>query len=123
MDKKNITLVLGASTKPGRYALLAAEKLQSKGIGIELLGKKEGTIGNVHIKTKMEEISSNIDTVTIYLGEDNQKEYEDFLLKMRPNRVIFNPGAENVALEEKLKAEGVEVLEACTLVLLSTGQY
>ncbi len=123
MNKKNITLVLGASTKPGRYALLAAQKLLSKGIDIELLGKKEGTIENVAIKTKMEEISSNIDTVTIYLGENNQKEYEDFLLKMRPNRVIFNPGAENFELEEKLKAQGTEVLEACTLVMLSTGQY
>ena len=123
MNKKNITLVLGASTKPGSYALLAAQKLLSKGIDIELLGKKEGTIGNVAIKTKMEEISSNIDTVTIYLGENNQKEYEDFLLKMRPNRVIFNPGAENFELEEKLKAQGTEVLEACTLVMLSTGQY
>lgn len=122
MNKK-ITLVLGASTKPGRYALLAAEKLQSKGIEIELLGKKEGKIGNIEIKTNIEEISTKIDTVTIYLGINNQIEYEDFLIKMRPNRVIFNPGSENFILQEKLKAQGTEVLEACTLVMLSTGQY
>ena len=122
MNKK-ITLVLGASTKPGRYALLAAEKLQSKGIEIELLGKKEGKVGNIEIKTNIEEISTKIDTVTIYLGKNNQIEYEDFLIKMRPNRVIFNPGSENFILQEKLKAQGTEVLEACTLVMLSTGQY
>ncbi len=122
MNKK-ITLVLGASTKPGRYALLAAEKLQSKGIEIELLGKKEGKVGNIEIKTNIEEISTKIDTVTVYLGKNNQIEYEDFLIKMRPNRVIFNPGSENFILQEKLKAQGTEVLEACTLVMLSTGQY
>lgn len=122
MNKK-ITLVLGASTKPGRYALLAAEKLQSKGIEIELLGKKEGKVGNIEIKTNIEEISTKIHTVTVYLGINNQIEYEDFLIKMRPNRVIFNPGSENLILQEKLKAQGTEVLEACTLVMLSTGQY
>lgn len=122
MNKK-ITLVLGASTKLGRYALLAAEKLQSKGIEIELLGKKEGKVGNIEIKTNIEEISTKIDTVTVYLGKNNQIEYEDFLIKMRPNRVIFNPGSENFILQEKLKAQGTEVLEACTLVMLSTGQY
>ncbi len=122
MNKK-ITLVLGASTKPGRYALLAAEKLQSKGIEIELLGKKEGKVGNIEIKTNIEEISTKIDTVTVYLGKNNQIEYEDFLIKMRPNRVIFNPGSENFILQEKLKAQGTEVLEACTLVMLSTEQY
>lgn len=122
MNKK-ITLVLGASTKPGRHALLAAEKLQSKGIEIELLGKKEGKVGNIEIKTNIEEISTKIDTVTIYLAKNNQIEYEDFLIKTRPNRVIFNPGSENFILQEKLKAQGTEVLEACTLVMLSTGQY
>lgn len=122
MNKK-ITLVLGASTKLGRHALLAAEKLQSKGIEIELLGKKEGKVGTIEIKTNIEEISTKIDTVTIYLGKNNQIEYEDFLIKMRPNRVIFNPGSENFILQEKLKAQGTEVLEACTLVMLSTGQY
>ena len=117
------TLVLGASTKPGRYALMAAERLLQKGHSIELLGKNGGSVGGVEIKTKTDEIDKNIDTVTIYLSEQNQKEYEDFLLKMKPQRVIFNPGAENPDLEEKLEKQGTEVVEACTLVMLGTGQY
>jgi predicted CoA-binding protein len=123
MNKNKKTLVLGASTKPGRYALLAAERLQEKGFPIELLGKKDGQVNGIPIKTEFSEIDKNIDTVTIYLSEQNQKEYEELLLKMKPKRVIFNPGAENFELEKKLDAEGVEVLEACTLVMLGTGQY
>ncbi len=117
------TLVLGASTKPGRYALMAAERLLSKGFPIELLGKKEGEVGGVKIKTDIGKIDKDIDTVTVYLSEANQAEYEDFLLKMNPKRVIFNPGAENYDLEVKLEKQGVEVLEACTLVMLGTGQF
>ena len=117
------TLVLGASTKPGRYALMAAERLLQKGHSIELLGQSEGQIGGVNIKTKIEDIDKEIDTVTVYLSEKNQQQYEDYLLKMKPKRVIFNPGAENLELETKLEAQGTEVLEACTLVMLGTGQY
>lgn len=117
------TLVLGASTKPGRYALMAAERLLQKGHSIELLGQSEGQIGGVNIKTEIEDIDKDIDTVTVYLSEKNQQQYEDFLLKMKPKRVIFNPGAENFELETKLEAQGSEVLEACTLVMLGTGQY
>lgn len=117
------TLVLGASTKPGRYALMAAERLLQKGHSIELLGKTTGSIGGVAIKNDVSEIDKEIDTVTVYLSEQNQKEYEEFLLKMKPKRVIFNPGAENMDLEEKLEKQGIEVIEACTLVMLGTGQY
>lgn len=117
------TLVLGASTKPGRYALMAAQRLLEKGHTIELFGQNEGQVGSVNIKTKIDEIDKDIDTVTVYLSEQNQQQYEDFLLKMKPKRVIFNPGAENFELESKLEAQGTEVLEACTLVMLGTGQY
>ncbi len=117
------TLVLGASTKPGRYALMAAERLLQKGHAIELLGQSEGQVSGINIKTKIEEIDKDIDTVTVYLSEKNQEQYGDFLLKMKPKRVIFNPGAENFELEKKLEAQGTEVLEACTLVMLGTGQY
>jgi predicted CoA-binding protein len=117
------TLVLGASTKPGRYALLAAQRLLEKGHSIELFGQKEGNVGGVDIKTSLEDIDKNIDTVTVYLSEQNQQEYEDFLLQIKPKRVIFNPGAENFTLASKLEAQGTEVFEACTLVMLGTGQY
>ncbi len=117
------TLVLGASTKPGRYALMAAQRLLEKGHSIELFGQKEGNVGGVDIKTSLEDIDKDIDTVTVYLSEENQQEYEDFLLQMKPKRVIFNPGAENFELGTKLEAQGTEVLDACTLVMLGTGQY
>jgi uncharacterized protein len=117
------TLVLGASTKPGRYALMAAERLLQKGHEIELFGKTNGSIGGINIKNEVSEISKDIDTVTVYLSEQNQQEYENFLLEMKPRRVIFNPGAENLDLEEKLEKQGTEVIEACTLVMLGTGQY
>ena len=123
MKQHKKTLVLGASTKPGRYALMAAERLQEKGYPIELLGKKEGNVNGIAIKTESWEIGEHIDTVTVYVSEQNQKEYEGFLLKLKPKRIIFNPGAENLELEDKLEAEGIEVLEACTLVMLGTGQY
>ena len=123
MKQHKKTLVLGASTKPGRYALMAAERLQEKGYPIELLGKKEGNVNGTAIKSESSEIGEDIDTVTVYLSEQNQKEYEGFLLKLKPKRIIFNPGAENLELEDKLEAEGIEVLEACTLVMLGTGQY
>jgi uncharacterized protein len=119
---KKKTLVLGATTKPGRYALAAAEMLLNKDYPIELLGNKEGKVGDVVIKTETDGIK-DIDTVTMYLSEKNQTTYEDFLLKLKPKRVIFNPGAENLILEKKLNAAGIETLEACTLVLLTTNQY
>jgi predicted CoA-binding protein len=121
--KKGKTLVLGASTKPGRYALLAAEMLDDKGFEFELLGKMQGEVRGVKIKEDFEEIAGPIETVTVYLSEKNQVEYEDYLLKLKPKRVIFNPGAENYDLALKLEQNGIEPIEACTLVMLSTGQY
>jgi hypothetical protein len=64
-----------------------------------------------------------LDTVTIYLNKDNQKNYYDFILAQHPKRVIFNPGAENPEFEKILTQHNIQVVEACTLVLLSTGQF
>lgn len=121
--EKGKTLVLGASTKPGRYALLAAEMLDDKGFEFELLGKMQGEVRGVKIKEDFEEIAGPIETVTVYLNEKNQVDYQDYLLKLKPKRVIFNPGAENYELALKLEQNGIEPIEACTLVMLSTGQY
>ncbi len=117
------TLILGASTNPSRYAYLAAERLKQHKIKFELLGNKTGEVFNETIKTDQNEVSKDIDTVTVYLGADNQKTYESFLLGLKPKRVIFNPGAENPALALKLATVGIETIEACTLVMLGTGQY
>lgn len=117
------TLVLGASTNPARYANMATLRLLSHGHKVELLGRRAGEVAGHAIKTLAGEISPDIHTVTMYLSEENQKAYEDFIIHMRPERVIFNPGAENPEFEERLRAAGIEPIAACTLVMLATGQF
>lgn len=116
------TLVLGASAKPQRYAHQAVLRLLEHGHAVVAVGKRPGRIGATPILTDLPS-DARIDTVTIYLSAANQAEWAERLLRMKPRRVIFNPGAEHRALADTLREEGAEVLEACTLVLLATGQY
>ncbi|TYP91478.1 hypothetical protein BC792_1192 [Sphingobacterium allocomposti] len=116
------TLILGASTNPARYAYLVANKLVRKGYPIVNVGRKKGSVAGVEIE-EMGEIHPDIDTITMYVGPQNQAPYYDYILKTKPKRVIFNPGAENEELKAKLEAAGIEPVEACTLVMLNTGQY
>lgn len=116
------TLVLGATEKPGRYANLAAHSLLRHGHKIELVGLKEGDIEGVQIQTG-QPVLENIDTVTLYVGPQNQPPLYDYIKQLKPRRVIFNPGAENPAFEQDLLANQIESVEACTLVMLSIGTY
>ena len=116
------TLILGASTNSARYSYLVANKLVRKGYPIVNVGRKVGEVAGVAIE-QAEEIHTDIDTITLYVGPKNQAPYYDYILKTNPKRVIFNPGAENPELVEKLEAAGIEAVEACTLVMLNTGQY
>lgn len=116
------TLVLGATSNPDRYAFLASNKLAKYGHEIVNVGIKEGSAAGVPIE-KPEEIHHDIDTITMYVGPKNQPPLYDYILKTNPKRVIFNPGAENDELEGMLNEKGILTEEACTLVLLSTGQY
>lgn len=116
------TLILGASTNPSRYANLAAHRLVAHGHPIINVGLKSGEVAGVPIE-KPEQIHTDLDTITLYLGPQNQTEYYDYIIKSKPKRLIFNPGTENPELEELAEANGIETTEACTLVLLSTGQY
>lgn len=116
------TLVLGASIHPNRYSYLAVQRLAANNHPVIALGNKEGTIGNTIIETEKRPFE-NIDTVTLYLNPLRQKEYYDYILSLHPKRIIFNPGTENDELYELAKAKGIEVEEACTLVMLSTNQY
>lgn len=122
MDEKKKTLVLGASTNPARYSNLAIKKLRSHQHPVIGVGKRKGTVDDVKIETD-HILVQGIDTVTLYLNPTNQKEYYDYILDMKPKRIIFNPGTENEELMRKAKENNIEALEACTLVLLSTGQY
>ena len=117
------TLVLGASTNPARYANMAVHRLLSHQHEVELLGRRAGEVAGRRVKTDMKEISKDIHTVTVYLSEENQKSYEDEIIRLKPRRVIFNPGAENPGFAKKLEAAGIAPVEACTLVMLTTGQY
>jgi predicted CoA-binding protein len=116
------TLVLGASANPARYSNLALISLQAKGHEVIGIGKRPGKVGNVEIVTKPVNID-NLDTVTLYLNAANQKQYYDYIFSLHPKRIIFNPGAENGELSSMAKEKGILPQEACTLVLLSTGQY
>ncbi len=121
MERKK-TLVLGASTNPARYSNLAIQRLAAHGHPVLAIGKRTGIVANVSIEKEKKDWE-NIDTVTLYLNPTNQKEYYDYILSLKPKRIIFNPGAENNELAEMVARQGIEPMEACTLVLLSTGQY
>ncbi|SEA82498.1 CoA-binding protein [Pedobacter hartonius] len=116
------TLIIGATPNPARYAYRAAQMLKSKGHSIVNVGIKNGEVAGVAIE-KPGEIHDDIDTVTMYIGPALQSDYFDYLLKTKPRRVVFNPGTENDKLEKFLNENGIETLNACTLVLLATGQY
>ena len=116
------TLIIGASTNPERYACKAAISLLNHGHEIELVGQKEGEIQGHKIQTDYPDFEG-IDTVTMYVGAKNQASLYDYILRQKPRRIVFNPGAENPEFEAVAEANGIETEEACTLVLLATGQY
>ncbi len=123
MESKNKkTLVLGASDNPERYSYLAINKLRKFGNDVVAIGRKKTKVADVKIETEKKQFE-NIDTVTLYLNPSNQKEYYDYILSLHPNRIIFNPGAENQELFDIAKSNSIKPLEACTLVLLSTSQF
>jgi predicted CoA-binding protein len=116
------TLVIGASDNPGQYSYLAMNQLRSHGHPVLAIGRKKTKVGDIGIDT----VKSNfpdIDTVTLYVNPRIQKEYYDYILSLKPRRIIFNPGTENEELADMARAHGIEPMEACTLVLLSTGQF
>lgn len=121
MENKK-TLVIGASTNPARYSYLAVNSLRKHGHDVVALAKKEGKVADVPIQTNFPK-EEDIHTVTLYVGAKHQPEYYDLLIELKPERVIFNPGTENLPFEENLKSNGIEVIDACTLVMLSTGQF
>jgi len=120
MKKK--TLVLGASANPARYSYLALLRLEAWEHPVVAIGKRKGMVGNIPIETEKKDWKE-IDTIKLYLNETRQKEYYDYILSIKPKRIIFNPGAENDELSDLAKKNNILPIEACTLVLLSTNQY
>lgn len=116
------TLVMGASTEPTRYAYKAVKMLQRFGYPVVAMGKKEDDLDGIKIE-KGAAPFDGVDTVTLYLNPMNQKPYYDYIIGLKPKRVIFNPGTENMELIALLKENNIEPEIACTLVLLSTNQF
>ena len=115
-------LVYGASTNPSRYAYIATELLLHYGHEVSLVGIKKGEVLGITIQQD-QPVLNDIDTVTLYVGPSNQEGLFDYLKAVAPRRVIFNPGTENPELEIALEKAGIQTEEACTLVLLHTGQF
>lgn len=116
------TLIIGATPNPDRFAYLAANKLVNHGHEIVNVGIKQGEVAGAEILNGQPELE-DIDTITLYIGAKRQPPYYDWILGLKPRRIIFNPGTENPELSQLARAEGIEPLPACTLVMLGSGQY
>lgn len=116
------TLVLGASPNPIRFSYKAVKSLVRHGHEVVPVGIHEGEVMWQKIiigKPKFK----NIHTITLYLNPNNQKEYYNYILELKPKRIIFNPGSENQELIELAMKNNIEVSIACTLIMLNTNKY
>lgn len=116
------TLVVGASPNPSRYAFTATRRLAQNGHEVIPFGIKKGKIDALDIINERLAFE-DIDTITLYINPAIQRDYYDYILSLKPKRIIFNPGTENPELMELARADGIEVEAACTLVMLSIGNY
>jgi len=116
------TLVIGASENPDRYSNKAIKALRNHGHEVVAIAPRPGKVADVTFETDKPELEQ-VDTVTLYVGPQNQDSYIDYILKLNPKRVIFNPGTENDQFITELQKVAIRPEIACTLVLLATGQY
>ena len=122
MGKK--TVIIGATPNPARYAYFACRMLLDYGHEVVPVGIKRGNVFGKEIQDlRLKPMIDNVDTVTMYIGTRHQHEWADYILSLKPARVIFNPGTENMELIQKLTDAGSEPVEGCTLVMLRSGQY
>jgi len=117
-----LTLVYGASLKPERHSNMAIHRLRANDYNVVAVGGREGKVLDVEIH-KGEIHFEGIHTITMYMGAKRQVQYYDYLLSLKPKRIIFNPGAENPEFSNLAMEQGIKAIDACTLVMLSTGQY
>jgi len=116
------TLVIGGSIKPERYSNKAIKKLIEYGHRVYSIGLRAGEVEGVSLQQGKPDFK-DIDTVTMYIGPAHQSEFFDYIINLSPKRVIFNPGTENKVFAEMLKANNIEVVEHCTLVMLDYGLF
>jgi predicted CoA-binding protein len=121
---KKTTAILGASNNPSRYAYIAAGMLKDYGHPIIPIGIKKGEVyGEPMADLREKPHFDDVHTVTLYMNPERQKEWYDYILSLSPKRIIFNPGTENYELTQQAEAQGIETIQACTLVMLRAGQY
>ncbi|HET8705376.1 MAG TPA: CoA-binding protein [Pseudomonadales bacterium] len=118
-----ITAVLGASPKADRYSNKAIRMLREYGHEVIPVHPVIAEIDGLKVSASLKEIVQPVDTLTLYVGPDRSEALSGEIVALHPRRVIMNPGAENEALKQRLEQAGIEVVEACTLVMLRTGQY
>ena len=116
------TVVIGASDNPDRYSYRAVNMLKQHGHEVVPVGIRKGQVAGLAIHTDRP-TEESVDTVTLYVGPQNQPAWYDYILDLKPKRIIFNPGTENEELEKMAQAKGIRTEEACTLVMLSIGNY
>lgn len=119
----NAVAILGASPKPHRYAHRAQLKLQQHGYDVIPVARKAGDINGVACVHSLAGIDQPVDTVTLYVNPSILAEHLHELIQLKPRRVIFNPGTESDELARKLADNGIEVIEACTLIMLDNNQF
>ncbi len=118
------TVIIGATTNKDRYAYLAAEMLTEYQHEIVPVGIKKGQVlGKDILDIQARPVVQDVDTVTMYIGPQHQPEHYQYILSLKPKRVIFNPGTENSEFERMVEQSGAEAIEACTLVMLRSRQY
>jgi predicted CoA-binding protein len=118
------TLIVGATTNPTRYAYTAASMFDERGLDFLPIGIKTGEVfGREILDLRAKPALEGIHTITLYIGPENQSEWIDYLISLKPKRIIFNPGTENPIFSKKAREAGIQTLEACNLVLLSTNQF
>lgn len=117
------SLVIGASENPERYSNKAILSLLERGHKVLAIGSRAGEVAGVKWDKELKDWGEDIDTVTLYINSKIQQLYYDYIQQLKPKRVIFNPGTENPEWMKELESQGIEVLPACTLVLLSIGSY
>ena len=116
------TLVLGASLNPSRYSNICINELVEYHFPVSAIGLRPGKVAGIGIQTGQPEIE-DIHTITLYLGPQNQTQYYDYILKMQPKRLIFNPGTWNPELADLARNSGILVESKCTLMMISGGYF
>lgn len=116
------TVVLGATPDPTRFAYKAANMLVDYGHEVIPVGIKKGEVAGQKILNDKPDLEE-VDTITLYISPQNQTDLLDYMISLKPKRIIFNPGTENDKLMAMAKNNNIQSIIGCTLVMLAVGTY